>query len=104
MRQQTYRRCSQWYFTIDGLECSNPQTINGIVESYVEMGRSHSELRQGTIIGVCRGTSVGYIISCSHQVAMNIRNNCNGRHPGGDGYTGWQSTTTLIVEELCPPQ
>ena len=101
-KQNAAEKCNQWYFTIDGRECSNPAPINGNV--YLATLSSADIHRFGTIIGVCRGTSAGNILSGSHQIAMNTRNNCNRQYSGADGYTGWQSTTAVIVEELCPPQ
>ena len=76
MRQKLYGKCSQWYFTIDRHECSNPAPIDGIVYHAIASGLDMDQHRHGTIIGMCRGTSAGNILSGPHQIAMNIRSSC----------------------------
>ena len=98
LRQYKQQACSQWYFKINGKECTSPAPVDGNV--YQEIAANTH--RHGTIVGVCRATSAGTFPSGSHQISMNVRG-CPG-WTVGDADTGWSSTTTMIVEELCPPQ
>ena len=97
LRQKNRFTCSQWYFLIDGRECTSPAPINA------NIAHNDNVLRQGTIVGVCKATSAGPLQPTSHQISLNVRY-CPGTDPGADTYTGWSSTSTMIVEELCPPQ
>ena len=103
MRQWNTDKCSQWYFTIDGEQCTDPAPVNGIL---CYGGHRICFHRHSTIIGVCRRTDAGDIHAGTHQIAMHV-GNCQFAPPefnGGDAHTGWLSTTTMLVEELCPPQ
>ena len=103
-RQWRRLKCSQWYFKINNKECTIPATIDGVL--YQDINRPNGVIndhRHTTIVGVCKATSSGSLQSSSYQVSMNVRD-CPGASPGADAYSGWISTSTMIVEELCPPQ
>ena len=104
MRQYLNDKCSRWYFMINGRECSSPASIDGNFYHRIDSpSRPNSNVhRHHTIVGVCKATSSGDLRSASYQISMNV-GSCT-LHRGGDAYTGWQSTSTMIVEELCPPQ
>ena len=104
-------KCAQWYFMINGNRCTLPGSVEGTL-SYITtlQGASGSSLtlnshRHGTITGVCKGTSAGSLGSGSHTVSVWV-GQCPLRTDlgVGDVYSGWDSTSHFIVEELCPPQ
>ena len=97
LRQRTDAQCSKWYFKINGRECTSPAPVDGNVYHNI----AANTLRHGTIVGVCRATSAGNLQSASYQISMNVRH-CLG-FTNGDAYSGWASTSTMMVEELCPP-
>ena len=101
MRQHLASKCSQWYFRIAGNDCNDPAPINGVVYTSVKNNYWNNAHRHGTIIGVCRGTLTGALLTGDHQIAINVGNCPN--HHGGDTASGWDSTTTtMIKEKLCP--
>ena len=103
MRQWNQRKCSRWHFKINGSECTDPAPIDGsIYQDINQNGRSLNEHRHGTIVGVCKGTTSGSLQSASYQISMNVKD-CP-VYPGGNAYSGWFSTSTMMIEELCPPQ
>ena len=102
MRQMDHNKCSQWYFMINGRECSSPASINGNIyhHIYLPSRPNNNAHRHSTIVGVCRATNAGTLRSASYQISMNVRG-CPGSI-SGDAATGYGSTSTMIVEELCP--
>ena len=84
--------CSRWYFTFDGAECTKPATIEGIV--YVPSGNPH---RHRHIEGYCYQVPKGHI-----RVGFWI-GKCE-QYNLGDGETGWQSISRIVIEEVPPPQ
>ena len=104
MRQYKWNKCSQWYFMINGRECSSPAFIVGNFYHAINLSSrpNNTANRHSTIVGVCRATSAGTLQSASHQISVHVRD-CPGIS-GGDALTGWASTSTMIVEELCPPK
>jgi len=90
--------CKRWYFTFNGVECSGPLAIDGI-DHILESHRRTDTNRHKTsqIGGYCQGIPSGIV-----QVGINV-GNCVGKIPG-DAYTGWNSVTRIMVEEMPPPQ
>ena len=99
LRQYVNGQCSQWYFKINGNECSSPAPVD--LNIYQSIGGPHNILRHSTVVGVCRATAAGTLQSASYQISVNVRN-CLG-YSTSDAYSGWLSTSTMMVEELCPP-
>ena len=90
---------------INGKECTSPAPIDGIVYKYYFNGGVSSQInihRHATIVGVCKATSSGDLQSATYQISMNI-NYCRG-FSDTQASTGWQTTSSMIIEELCPPQ
>ncbi|XP_071490016.1 collagen triple helix repeat-containing protein 1-like [Diadema antillarum] len=83
--------CCRWYFTFNGAECSNPQVIDGTV--YMAHYSSADLHRHRTISGICDGLAAGDI-----TVAFNV-GACSG-YGYFDCYTGWNSISRIIIEEL----
>ena len=38
------------------------------------------------------------------KVCLNIVGDCVGKKSGSDAYTGWNSVTRIVIEEVPPPQ
>ena len=85
--------CNRWYFTFDGAECTKPATIEGIV--YIES--KDNPHRHRHIEGYCNQVPKGHI-----RVSFWI-GKC-GSSSLGDGYTGWQTMSRILIEEVPPPQ
>ena len=86
--------CNRWYFTFDGAECTKPATIEGIV--YVASTTVYSH-RHSHIEGYCNQVPKGHI-----RVGFWI-GKCES-YSLGDSYTGYQSMSRIVIEELPPPQ
>ena len=107
-RQIGNSKCAQWDLRVNQQRCSSPGPIdanllyhtNSVPNFYFDSPRL------GTITGVCKATSSGNINAGTHVISVWV-GSCPYQHsPGqglGDVLTGWSCTTSLIVEELCPP-
>ena len=87
--------CSRWYFTFDGAECIKPATIEGVV--YVGPTKSDSYPHRH-IEGYCNQVPKGHI-----RVGFWI-GKCQRYSQTGDGNTGWNSMSRIVIEEVPPPQ
>ncbi|XP_028402252.1 collagen triple helix repeat-containing protein 1-like [Dendronephthya gigantea] len=85
--------CNRWYFTFDGAECVKPATIEGIVS----VGTNENPHRHRHIEGYCDQVPKGHV-----RVGFWI-GKCEGRR-AGDGYTGWNAVSRIVIEEVPPPQ
>ena len=86
--------CNRWYFTFDGAECTKPATIEGIV--YVRLNAVYP-YRHRHIEGYCNQVPKGHI-----RVGFWI-GKCYSESLG-DGDTGWNSMSRIVIEEVPPPQ
>jgi hypothetical protein len=86
--------CTRWYFTFDGAECTKPATIEGIV--WVATTQVDPR-RHRHIEGYCNQVPKGHI-----RVGFWI-GKCQ-RYNLGSGYTGWNSMSRIVIEEVPPPQ
>ncbi|XP_027060115.1 collagen triple helix repeat-containing protein 1-like [Pocillopora damicornis] len=86
--------CKRWFITFNGAECSGPMPIDAAL--WIR-NRDEDNHRPGAIEGYCENIPKGRI-----RVAINI-GNCPGRGDS-DGYTGWNSVSRLIIEEVPKPQ
>jgi len=92
MRVITSGTCSRWFLTFNGAECSMP------IDTAVYSGGAWNIIRTATIEGYCSGISKGSV-----NVALNV-GPCGGGYSPGNAYTGWNSVSRIIVEEVEPPQ
>ena len=67
------------------------------IDTAVYSGGAWNIIRTATIEGYCSGISKGSV-----NVALNV-GPCDGYNPG-NAYTGWNSVSRIIVEEVDPPQ
>ena len=87
--------CSRWYFTFDGAECTKPATIEGVfyVKSTQVDPHHHRHIE-----GCCDQLPNGRI-----SVGLRI-GKCASGYKLSNGYTGWNSMSRIVIEELPPPQ
>ena len=91
--------CKRWYFTFDGAECKVPLAIGGLVHIASNHGRKDSNIHRVHYIGgYCQGISAGAV-----RVGINV-GDCASKKSGSDAYTGWNSVTRIMIEEVPPPQ
>ncbi|XP_078599550.1 collagen triple helix repeat-containing protein 1-like [Branchiostoma floridae x Branchiostoma japonicum] len=91
--------CKRWYFTFNGMECSGPLPIEGLVFTNAGNGMNGLNIhRVSSIEGICSGVPKGPV-----NVELWVRN-CEGISNSGNAYTGWNSVSRVIVEELMLPK
>lgn len=89
--------CKRWFFTFNNAECQ-PLAIDGLMHIHANQGKTDSNIHKTTqIAGYCEGIGKGIV-----RVAINV-GDCVGRK-AADAYTGWNSVTRLMIEEVPPPQ
>ena len=90
--------CSRWYFTFNGVECRHPLAIDGLMHIFRNQGKTNYSIHKTTQIGgYCERIPKGTV-----RVGINV-GNCVGKK-AADAYTGWNSVTRIMIEEVPPPQ
>ncbi|KAI8496739.1 Collagen triple helix repeat-containing protein 1 [Branchiostoma belcheri] len=87
----TSASCARWFFTLNGAECGNPAPIDGIMYTN---GNNIDIHRVSTIDGLCEDLPAGPV-----TVALNV-GACADRRGTPDAYTGWNSHSRIIIEEV----
>ncbi|XP_066289697.1 collagen triple helix repeat-containing protein 1-like [Branchiostoma lanceolatum] len=85
--------CKRWFFTLNGSECSDPVPIDGVM--LTNGAGSISIHRVSTIDGLCFNLPAGPV-----TVALNVGECAAPAYPNSDAYTGLNSYSRIIVEEL----
>ena len=88
--------CKRWFVTFNGVECT-PVPVDVVVLMENQDGNFVNLHRPRVITGHCKILKSGKI-----TVGFNI-GNCHG-FGNSDGYTGWLSSTRIMIEEVNPPQ
>ena len=89
--------CKRWYVTFDGQECS-PVPIDGVLYMRVGTGNTQNNIHRPRVItGHCKISK-----SSTVTVGLNV-GNCQG-FGNANAYTGWNSATRIIIEEVDEPQ
>ena len=88
--------CRRYYITINGIECTSPATIDTRVFATGNVNR-HSP---GTLDGFCNNVPSGHV-SVSVWLGRCYSHLQNSH---GDAYTGWETVSRLIIEEVPPLQ
>ena len=89
-------KCNRWYFKFNGNECSGPMTIEAAVYNYWPSGNpdlAHHRSFEGYCENIPQGTV---------RVELWV-GQCSGRTLG-DAYTGWNSVSRIMIEEVSRPQ
>ena len=87
-------KCNRWYFKFNGNECSGPMTIEAAVYNYWLSGNQyHHRSFEGYCENIPQGAvRVGlWVGKCSSEIL-------------GDAYTGWESVSRIMIEEVSRPQ
>lgn len=93
LRHGSGASCRRWFFTLNGNECSEPQTIDTQLHIQIPSSNLH---RPAYVEGYCRGIPAGHVNvawnvgDCVPQASMAV----------GDSSSGWGATVRIIVEEL----
>ncbi|XP_077996809.1 collagen triple helix repeat-containing protein 1-like [Glandiceps talaboti] len=85
--------CMRWYFTFNGAECTGPQKIEGVV--YMANFNGADLHRYRKVQGYCTNLAKG-----EYNIQINI-GTCSG-YGSYDGYSGWNSVSRVIIEEVPP--
>ena len=97
VRVYTDAKCNRWYFKFNSNECSGPLPIDSVVYNRWNGGRSNihrSHFFEGYCENLARGT-----VSVELWVGK-----CSGYSTLGDAYTGWNSVSRIMIEEVPPSQ
>ena len=89
-------KCNRWYFKFNGNECSGPMTIEAVVYNWWPSG-SPNLYHHRSFEGYCENIPQGAV-----RVELWV-GNCSGETLG-DAYTGWNSVSRIMIEEVSGPQ
>ena len=89
-------KCNRWYFKFNGNECSGPMTIEAAVYNDWPSGNPIL-LRHRSFEGYCENILQGAV-----RVELWV-GRC-GSGGLGDAYTGWESVSRIMIEEVFRPQ
>ena len=92
----TSAKCNRWFFKINGNECSGPMTIEAAVYNNWPSGNPvlyHHRSFEGYCENIPQGrvTVELWVGKCSGLTL-------------GDAYTGWQSVSRIMIEEVSRAQ
>ena len=91
------QKCNRWYFKFNGSECSGPMTIEAAVYNDWSSGNPNLH-RHRSFEGYCENIPQGVV-----RVELWI-GQCIGGWTLGDAYTGWESVSRIMIEEVSRPQ
>ena len=89
-------KCTRWYFTFNGNECSGPMTIEAVVYNDGSSGNPNLHHHR-SFEGYCENISQGSV-----RVELWV-GQCIG-YTLGDAVTGWRSVSRIMIEEVSRPQ
>ena len=90
-------KCSRWFFKFNGNECSGPMTIEAVVYNSWPSGNPQL-FHHRSFEGYCENIPQGRV-----TVELWV-GQCHGGHTLGDAYTGWQSVSRIMIEEVSRAQ
>ena len=96
MRVNGNNRCNRWYFKFNGNECSGPMTIEAAVYNDWSSG-NHDLYHHRSFEGYCENIPQGAV-----RVELWV-GQCGSRTLS-DAYTGWESVSRILIEEVSRPQ
>ena len=98
MRVTGHSKCNRWYFKFNGNECSGPMTIEAVVYNNWSSSYGNHELQHHrSFEGYCENIPQGTV-----RVELWV-GECHGETLG-DGETGWNSVSRIMIEEVSRPQ
>ena len=90
-------KCNRWYFKFNGNECSGPMTIEAVVYNAWPSGNPNL-LHHRSFEGYCENIPQGAV-----RVELWV-GKCAGGTSLGNAYTGWNSVSRIMIEEVSRPQ
>ena len=93
----TSGKCNRWFFKFNGNECSGPMTIEAVVYNHWPSG-SPNLLHHRSFEGYCENIPQGRV-----TVELWV-GQCPGGRTLGDAYTGWESVSRIMIEEVSRAQ
>ena len=97
MRVQGDYKCNRWYFKFNGNECSGPMTIEAAVYNDW-ISENPNLLHHRSFEGYCENIPQGAV-----GVELWV-GKCSSGHALGDAWTGWESVSRIMIEEVSRPQ
>jgi len=92
-------KCNRWFFKFNGNECSGPMTVEAVVYNYWPSSAENSNLlHHRSFEGYCENIPQGTV-----RVELWV-GSCPSGHTLGEAYTGWESVSRIMIEELSRPQ
>lgn len=89
-------KCNRWYFKFNGYECSGPLPVDSVLYTYYP-GSTPNIHRPHFFEGFCENLPRGTV-----RVELWV-GKCSG-YPLGNAYTGWNSVSRIMIEEVPPSQ
>ena len=89
-------KCNRWYFKFNGNECSGPMTIDAVVYNDWPSGNAYL-YHHRSFEGYCENIPKGAV-----RVELWV-GKCSG-HTLGNAYTGWNSVSRIMIEEVSRSQ
>ena len=89
-------KCNRWYFKFNGNECSGPVTIEAVVYNFSSW--SPNLVHHQSFEGYCENIPQGAV-----RVELWV-GQCHGRGALGSTYTGWQTVSRIMIEEVSRSQ
>ena len=91
-------KCNRWFFKFNGNECSGPMTIEAVVyNNWPSSAGNPNLLHHRSFEGYCENIPQGTV-----RVELWVGSCLSGTL--GDAYTGWQSVSRIMIEEVSRPQ
>ena len=90
-------QCNRWYFKFNENECCGPMTIEAAVYNDWTSGNP-ALLHHRSFEGYCENIPQGAV-----RVELWV-GKCSSGHALGDAYTGWESVSRIMIEEVSRPQ
>ena len=89
-------KCNRWYFKFNRNECSGPMTIEAVAYNNWSSGNPEL-LHHRSFEGYCENIPQGAV-----RVELWV-GKCSGQTLG-DAYTGWESVSRIMIEEVSRSQ
>ena len=90
-------KCNRWFFKFNGNECSGPMTIEAVVYNSWSSG-NYNLLHHRSFEGYCENILQGTV-----RVELWV-GSCPSGNTLGDAYTGFNSVSRIMIEEVSRPQ
>ena len=97
IRVYSHDKCNRWYFKFNGNECSGPMPIDSVLHNFWSSSSPSGILRSHFFEGFCENLPQGTV-----RVELWV-GKC-AWFPLGVAYTGWNSVSRIMIEEVPPPQ